>query len=439
MGDLSKALSERAEKVLVDGGNSASRGPRVFKPYPPYIARAEGCRLYDVDGESYVDWMNAFGALSTGHAHPAVAEAASRAVATGAHYAAAIPEEVEYAELIVEMVPVAEKVRFANSGTEACMAAIRLARGHTGRNKVVKFEGHYHGWADSLLVTTNPQPVTTLGHENSPVGIIDSSGIPHGAVEDTIVLPWNNFDALERLFRDRGREIACVATEGVMANIGVILPKDGYLQRMQELCREYGALFYLDETVTGFRVAPGGCIEMYGLEPDIVTYGKAIGHGFPLAAICASQELMDGFGWGKVMHFGTFNAHRVGVTAGLAGTRALAANDNAGFSHLTEIGQEVVRGITDVVHGQNRHDILCQSVGSLFQFYFTDLPKITDFRDYCAHADSARFARFANHLRGFGVYVSPSNTLHNCSTLGHASRDVEETVHAFAEALKTFE
>ncbi|GAA6209872.1 glutamate-1-semialdehyde 2,1-aminomutase [Cognatishimia sp. WU-CL00825] len=439
MGQHSQALSERAEKVLVDGGNSASRGPRVFKPYPPYIERAEGCRLYDVDGESYIDWMNAFGALSTGHAHPAVVEAASRAVATGAHYAAAIPEEIEYAELIVDMVSVAEKVRFANSGTEACMAAIRLARGHTGRKKIVKFEGHYHGWADSLLLTTNPQPVTTLGHENSPVGIVDSSGIPHGAVEDTIVLPWNNIEALERLFKDRGREIACVATEGVMANIGVIRPKDGYLQRMQELCREYDVLFYLDETVTGFRVAPGGCIEMYGLEPDIVTYGKAIGHGFPLAAICASHELMDGLGWGKVMHFGTFNAHRVGVSAGLAGTKALAANRNAGFKHLTEIGQATVEGINEVIAKQNRHQILVQSVGSLFQFYFTDRPELTDFRDYCLHADSAKFARFANHLRGFGVYVSPSNTLHNCSTLGHDHQDVEATVQAFAEALKTFE
>jgi len=439
MGQISQGLSERAEKVLVDGGNSASRGPRVFKPYPPYIARAEGCRLYDVDGESYIDWMNAFGALSTGHAHPVVVEAASRAVATGAHYAAAIPEEIEYAELIVDMVPVAEKVRFANSGTEACMAAIRLARGHTGRKKIVKFEGHYHGWADSLLLTTNPQPVTTLGHENSPVGIVDSSGIPQGAIEDTIVLPWNNIEVLERVFRDRGHEIACVATEGVMANIGVIHPKDGYLQRMQELCREYDALLYLDETVTGFRVAPGGCIEMYGLEPDIVTYGKAIGHGFPLAAICARAELMDGFGWGKVMHFGTFNAHRVGVTAGLAGTKTLAANGNAGFRHLTEIGQATVRGITEVVASQNRHQILCQSVGSLFQFYFTDLPEITDFRDYCAYADSAKFARFANHLRDFGVYISPSNTLHNCSTLGHSDQEVEVTVKAFAEALKTFE
>jgi len=439
MGTHSKSLSKRAEAVLVDGGNSASRGPRVFKPYPPYIKKAEGCHLYDVDGEQYIDWMNAFGALSTGHAHPAVVKAASQAVATGAHYAAAIPEEVEYAELIVDMVPVAEKVRFANSGTEACMAAIRLARGHTGRKKIVKFEGHYHGWADSLLLTTNPQPVTTLGHENSPVGIVDSSGIPHGAIEDTIVLPWNNIEAIERLFRDRGREIACVATEGVMANIGVILPKDGYLQRLQELCREYGALFYLDETVTGFRVAPGGCAELYDLTPDIITYGKAIGHGFPLAAICASHELMDGFGWGKVMHFGTFNAHRVGVTAGLAGAQTLSADNNAGFSHLTTIGEAAVQGLSDVIKAQNRHNILCQSVGSLFQFYFTDASEITDFRDYCALADSAKFARFANHLRDFGVYISPSNTLHNCSTLGHTAQDVEATVSAFAQALRTFE
>ena len=439
MSAISEGLAERAEGVLVDGGNSASRGPRVFKPYPPYIERAEGCRLYDVDGGSYIDWMNAFGALSTGHAHPAVVEAATHAVSTGAHFAAAIPEEVAFAELIVEMVPTAEKVRFANSGTEACMAAVRLARGHTGRKSVLKFEGHYHGWADSLLVTTNPQPVTTLGHPNNPVGIVDSSGIPHGAVEDTIVLPWNDVDILERVFWDKGRDLACVVTEGIMSNIGVIPPKEGYLARLQELCREYETLFYLDETVTGFRAAPGGCAELYGLEPDIVTFGKALGHGFPLAAICARKELMDGLGWGKVMHFGTFNAHRVGVCAGYAGLTALRANNNAGFNKLRTTGETVAAGINDVIARQNRHDIICQSVGSLFQVFFTEAPEIADFRAYCSHVDSAKFTRFANHLRGLGIYISPSNTLHNSSTIAHSPQDVEATVSAFAKALQTFE
>ena len=183
---------ERAQAVLIDGGSSASRGPRVFKPFPPYMASGSGARLTDVEGNEYIDWMMAFGALPLGHAHPVVVEAIIEAAKTGSHFAASIPAEVELAELICELVPAAERVRFSSTGTEAVMAAIRLARGYTGRKTILKFEGHYNGWSDAMLVTTNPQPVDTLGHPHSPVGIVDSSGIPAGAVEDTLVIPWND-------------------------------------------------------------------------------------------------------------------------------------------------------------------------------------------------------------------------------------------------------
>lgn len=435
----SKELSERASKVLFDAGDSTSRGLDVLNSFPPYLERAEGCRLFDIDGESYIDWMNAFGALPTGHAHPAVVEAAMQAMSTGAHYAAAIPQEIDLAELMLKLVPSIEKVRFTNSATEATMAGIRLARGYTGRNKILKFEGHYHGWSDAMLLTTNPQPVSTLGHPNSPVGIVDSSGIPHGAIEDTIVAPWNDIDALDRVFKDKGREIACVVTEGIMANVGIILPDDGYLEQLQALCQSHDVLLYLDESVTGFHVAPGGCVELFGLDPDIVTYGKALGHGFPLAATAARKELMDGADWGTGMHFGTFNGHRVGVCAGLAGMTALHDDDNAGFKHLVTIGEAVVAGVRDVIARHNKHDIICQSAGSLFQIYFTDASSIGDFRAYCQFVDSEKYTRFADHLRNFGIYLSPRNTLHNSSTLAHTTQDVDKTINAFAEALRCFE
>ncbi len=436
MASHSEALLDRAKRVLVDGGSSASRGPRVFSPYPPYIRRAEGCRLYDVDGQNYIDWMVSFGALSLGHAHPAVVSAVNAAVSTGAHFAAATPEEVDLAELICDMVPVAEKVRFANSGTEAVMAAVRLARGFTGRKKVLKFEGHYHGWHDSLLVTTNPQPVTTLGHPHDPVGIVDSSGIPQGCVEDTIVVPWNDPAILARVMRDRGREIACVVTEGVMANIGIIPPRDGYLETLQTLCREYGALFYLDETVTGFRMAPGGCAEVFGLEPDLVSFGKALGQGFPLAAVCGRSEIMNGLEWGKVMHFGTFNACRALVAASKAGLETMRSDDNAGFKTIDARGSQLGDGIKDAIQRQNRHRAICQNVGSLLQIYFTDKPEIEDFREYCRYVDPAKFARFANLLRREGVYMNPSNTLHNASCIAHSEKDVEDTISAIARTLE---
>lgn len=426
---------KRANKVLVDGGSSASRGPRVFKPYPPYMASGKGSRLTDVDGREYIDWMMAFGGLPLGHAHPAIVKAGTEAIETGSHFAASIPVEVELAELVCELVPAAEKVRFSSTGTEAVMGAIRLARGHTGRKKILKFEGHYHGWADSVLVSTNPQSLATLGHPHSPVGIVDSSGIPSGAVEDTIVVPWNDIDIFRRVMKDQGHEIACVMTEGVMANIGVISPKDGYLQEMQKICKEYGALFYIDETVTGFRLGPGGCAELFDLEPDIVTFGKALGMGLPLSAICGSAEIMSGLEWGKVMHFGTFNAARAQCMTALAGLKVMTENDNAGFKKLRSVGEELTSELRALFNTQQKHNVILQDAGPLFQIYFTDSPSIDDMRSYCLNADAAKYNRFANLLREEGVYITPSNTLHSVSSIVHTSEDIQTTVQAFEKTL----
>ena len=432
----SEAWLKRAEAVLVDGGSSASRGPRVFKPYPPYIASASGARLTDVEGRKYIDWMMAFGALPLGHGHPAVVEAASAAIATGSHFAASNPIEVELAELICQLVPAADKVRFANTGTEAVMAAVRLARGYTGRRKILKFEGHYNGWADAVLVTTNPQPIATLGHPHSPVGIVDSSGIPPGAVEDTLVIPWNDIDIFRRVMRDKGHEIACVMTEGIMANIGIIPPREGYLQEVQKICRDHDSLFYLDETCTGFRSAPGGCAELFGLTPDIVTFGKALGMGFPLAAICGRAEIMSGLAWGNVMHFGTMNACRALCAASLAGLRVMAADSNSGFKMLRAKGETLTAELVSLFKQQNRHAVICQGEGPLFQIFFTDSASIDDFRDYCRHVDADKYNRFANLLREEGVYITPSNTLHSASSVVHTADDITATIHAFERTLE---
>ena len=436
MANTSQSLFERGMRVLVEGVSSASRGPATFGGAPRYMSHGAGARLYDVDGREYIDWMMAFGALPLGHGHPKIVEVVSREVARGSHFATALEVEVELAEMLVALLPPVDKVRFANTGTEACMAAFRLARGHTGRRKIIKFEGHYHGWWDAVLLNTNPMPLAALGHPNDPIRICDSSGIPPEAQADTIVVRWNDVAALERAMALHGREAACVVTEGVMSNMGVIPPKPGYLERMQELCRDYGALFYLDETVTGFRVAPGGCAELYGLTPDLVTYGKALGAGFPMAMIGGRSDVMAGLEWGKVLHFGTHNAGRLALHVAKAMLEEMTADNNAGFRRIETLGLKMAEEVRRVARVSNRHKIVVQGVNSMFQIFFTDLEAVTDYRDFCGHVDRAKFRDFALRLMDKGIYMNPSATLHSLSSVVHTEADIAATARAMAEVLE---
>ena len=428
-------LFQRAQKVLVEGVSSGSRGPLNFAPYPPYMREAEGARIIDVDGNVYIDWLLSFGALPMGHAHPKIVEVVREEVARGTHFATALEVEVEVAEILVKLLPHADKVRFANTGTEACMTAVRLARGLTGRRKVIKFEGHYHGWYDGLLVSTNPQPLTTLGHPNDPVRIPDSSGLTPGSWEDVIVVAWNDWDAIERALEAHGRETACVVTEGVVANMGVIPPKPGYLKHVQELCRIYGCLFWLDETVTGFRVAAGGCAERYGLEPDITTYGKALGQGFPIAAIAGPDHIMEGLEYGKVLHYGSHNAPRLGLYATKIMLEEMLKDGQAGFNRLQDLGELMSERIREVARASNRHAVLVQNVGSMFQIFFTEEDRIEGYRQFCVKVDRDKFKDFVNRLRAHGVFMSPSNTLHSLSCTAHSEADIDATANAIGTVL----
>jgi len=432
--DRSKALYERAVKVLVEGGSSPSRGPANYGSYPLFIASAEGAHVVDVDGNRYIDWMMAYGALPLGHAHPAVVEAVSKAVATGTLFAAATEIEVEVAEAIQRMVPSAERVRFANTGTEAAMAALRLARGYTGRQKFIKFEGHYHGWHDDFLLNAHPHAPASLGHPRDPVRIAESSGLNRRALEDTIVVPWNDLEAVERAIEtDRGR-IAAIVTEGVMANMGVIPPEPGYLKALERLAHDCGILFVLDETVTGFRLAPGGCQELYGLSPDISTFGKALGAGLPVAAIGGRAAIMDAFRWGGVLHYGTQNASRAGLAAARASLAVLAADGGAAFDHQRRLASRLVEGLRGVF-ARTRTPAIVQAVGPMLQIMFTDQPAIRDYRAFCAHVDRARFQRFARALFAHGIYMSPSAALHSVVSLAHADAHVDQTLEAVGAVL----
>lgn len=433
--NTSQSLFERGSKVLVEGVSSASRGPAAFGTTPRYMSHGEGSRLYDVDGREYIDWMMAFGALPLGHAHPKIVETVTREIARGSHFATALEVEVEVAELLVELLPHVEKIRFANTGTEAAMAAIRLARGHTGRRKIIKFEGHYHGWWDAVLINSNPQPITALGHPNSPIRIPDSSGMTEESWMDTVVVPWNDIEALESAMALHGRDAACVVTEGVMSNMGVIAPTPGYLNKMQDLCNKYGALFYLDETVTGFRVAAGGCAELYGLKPDIVTYGKALGGGVPMAAIGGSNEIMSGLEWGKVLHFGTHNAGRLALHICKTMLTEMLANEQAGFRKIKDLGLKLTKEIQEVTRKNNKHKVICQGVNSMFQIFFTDQEKISDYRDFCRSVDRIKFRDFSLKLFDKGIYMNPSATLHSLSAVVHNEEDIRVTAKAISETL----
>lgn len=433
--EQSERLFTRASKVLVEGCSSASRGPMNYMPFPPYFREAKGSHVWDVDGNEYIDWQLSFGCLPLGHAHPKIVEIVQDKIVGGSHLASALEVEVETAELLVSMLPHVDKVRFANTGTEACMTAVRMARGITGKRKILKFEGHYHGWYDGLLVSTNPQHPTTLGHPNDPVRIVDSSGLAPGSWEDTLVCVWNDEAALERVLASKGHDIACVCMEGVMSNMGVILPKPGYLKRVQELCREYKVLFYLDETVTGFRVALGGVAELYGLKPDIVTFGKALGQGFPVAAIGGPSDIMDSIEYGKILHYGSHNAPRLGLYAAKTMLEEISKDNFAGFKKLTDIGNEMTVRLNQVAKDVGKHKMVVQNIGSMFHPVFTELDTITGYREFCASADLSKYSRFASLLRDQGVFMTGNRILHNLSCTEHTQEDIDRTIAAAAVAL----
>jgi len=432
--EKSKQLYQRTLNLLIEGGSSSSRGPLNYGEYPPFMQRGSGSRLYDADGNEYIDWMMGFGALPLGHAHPDVARAIADAASNGAHFATATEIEVEVAEMLRALVPNAERVRFANTGTEAVMAALRLARGYTGRPKIIKFEGHYHGWYDDVLVSSNPVTATVVEQASGSIRVVDSLGLNQHALEDTIVVPWNDLEALRRAIENHPGQIAAIITEGVMANMGVIPPAEVYLQGLEKLARRNGILFILDETVTGFRIAPGGCQQYYKLSPDLVTLGKALGCGLPVAAFAGRAEIMQALAWGGVLHYGTHNASRIGLHAARASLRKLTENHCAAFQHIWRVAERLRSGLVEIF--QKRHvSAIVQGVGPMFQVMFTERKAIRDFREFCRYVDRKAYQRFVLKLFEFGVYATPAATLHWIVTLAHTDADVDLTLAAAEKAL----
>jgi glutamate-1-semialdehyde 2,1-aminomutase len=424
---------ERAQKSLVEGVNSPSRGAAVYLPAPIVLERGRGSHVWDADGNEYVDFMMSFGALIHGHAHPKLVSVVTATMAEGSHFAAATSAEVEAAERFCRMVPSAEAVRFTNTGSEATMLALRLARAHTGRTKFLKFEGHYHGWYDPFLLNAHGHPVDQLGASDNPARIPDSEGIPSTTFDDVVLAPWNDVAALERVMHKHGRELAAVITEPIMANMGCILPREGYLQKLRQLTQDYGVLLIFDEVVTGFRYALGGCQEYYGIKPDLSTFGKALGVGFPVGAVAGPRSILDRMRWGEkmVLHYGTFNGHRLTMNVVAANLDLLAAKGT--YRKLHAVGDRAIVGLRDVFR-RRKIKAIVQGFGPMFQIYFTERDAIHDYRDYCAYVDTARYSRFVHLLLDRGIYMTPSNGLHWIISTAHSEADVTALLEAADQA-----
>jgi glutamate-1-semialdehyde 2,1-aminomutase len=429
----SREYFARAQQSLVEGVNSPSRGAAVYSPGPVVLERGRGSHVWDIDGNEYVDFMMSFGALIHGHAHPKIVDVVSRNIAEGSHFAAATPAEAEAAERFRRMVPSAEVVRFANTGSEATMLALRLARAHTGRTKFLKFEGHYHGWYDPYCLNGHSHPIDQLGPPENPSKIPDSEGIPSSVFDDVIVAPWNDAPALEKILRGHGRELAAIITEPIMANMGCIPPREGYLQTLCDLAHQYGALFILDEVVTGFRYAPGGCQQLFNLKPDLSTFGKALGAGFPIGAVAGPRSILDRMRWSEhmVLHYGTFNGHRLTMNVVAANLDLL--NSEGTYRNLFVIGDAAIAGLRDVFRRKNIPAIV-QGFGPMFQIYFTDRDVIHDYRDYCQYVDTKKYSRFVHALLDRGIYMTPSNGLHWIISTAHTGQDVEALIKAADQA-----
>jgi glutamate-1-semialdehyde 2,1-aminomutase len=422
----SERLFQQAQEFLPGGVNSPVRAFKSVGGTPRFIERAKGASLYDADGNRYIDYVLSWGPMALGHADTDVTSALHEAVERGTSYGAPTALESELAQLVIDTVPSIEMIRFVNSGTEACMSALRLARAYTGREKIIKFAGCYHGHADMLLVQAG-SGVATLGLPDSP-------GVPQATAANTLVVEFNDLDAVESLFKQH--EIAGVIVEPIGSNMGFVLPKPGFLEGLQSLCRKHGALLILDEVMTGFRAAPGGAQEAFGLDPDLTCLGKVIGGGLPVGAYAGKREIMQKVApAGSMYQAGTLSGNPLAMTAGIATLKKLLRQEV--FNTIKARTAQLVEGIAEIGVELN---IPMQTgyVGTMFGFYFLREAgaEITDYRSAKQYADTTRYAQVFHKMLESGVYLAPSQFEAGFMSYAHTDEDVANTLRALRAALE---
>lgn len=416
----SKEKLEQSRKVLIQGVASSLRA--AMKPVPLFAKKASGARIWDVDGNEYIDYLLAYGPLILGHAHPVLTESVHDALTQGATYGLQHDGEIELAQRLTELLPGAETVALSGSGTEAVMLALRLARAYTGKRKIVRFHGHYHGWSDTIFTSFPSSDMKQGGGgaaEQAQQVLPGTGGQSELSLSEVILLPWNDPAALEKTLRAHKDEIAAVITEPVMCNSGCILPVPGYLEQMRALTSELGIVMIMDEVITGFRVALGGAHARFGIAPDLVTIGKALGGGIAVSAVAGKLEILSLIESGTVSHLGTLNGNRVATSAALAVLDTLSADGGAIYDQLERYSAALTDGIRGLMKKHEKPGII-NRIGPVFHMMFTVQEKVENF-DAFNKRDAAAYSRFAELMLEEGVLVRP-NGLWYVSTV---HRDVE--------------
>ncbi|WP_421616910.1 glutamate-1-semialdehyde 2,1-aminomutase [Brevibacillus sp. TJ4] len=422
--DKSSQFFAEAQQYIPGGVNSPVRAFKSVGGNPVYIERGEGSRVYDVDGNSYIDYIGSWGPLILGHAHPRVLAAITEVAALGTSFGAPTERETEMAKLVCELVPSVEVVRMVNSGTEATMSALRLARGYTKRNKIMKFEGCYHGHADSLLIKAG-SGVATLGLPDSP-------GVPEGTAHNTITVPYNDLESVKLAFEKYGEDLAAVIVEPIGGNMGVVPPLPGFLQGLREITQQYGTLLIFDEVMTGFRVALGGAQELYGITPDLTTMGKVIGGGLPVGAYGGKREIMQQIApAGPIYQAGTLSGNPLAMAAGLTTLQELSKPGT--YERLEKLSARLGEGLAEnarklgIPHTVNR-------VGSMVCLFFTDTPVIN--YETAKTANLEQFSAYFSHLLDDGIMLPPSQFEGMFVSIAHSEEDIERTIEASYKAMQ---
>lgn len=414
----SEQLFNESKKFLPGGVDSPVR---AYKPYPFFAEKAQGSKIIDVDGKTYVDYCLAYGPMILGHANPTIIEEVILQLKNGSAYGVPTEKEIELAKTVIKKVPCADMVRFVNSGTEATMSAIRLARAATNKDKIVKFEGSYHGAHDYVLVKSG----------SGAVGLPDSPGVPEETTKNTILVPFNNENILLDLIKDQGNSIAVIIVEPIMGNIGFIPPKKDYLKFLRKLTSENNIILIFDEVITGFRIAEGGAQEYFNVTPDLVTFGKILGGGFPIGALAGKKELMEMLApSGNVYQAGTFNGNPISVTAGLATLKQLNHNF---YSEMNLKGEKLRKGINDILDENNLN---YQAVGlsSMFQIYFTK-KDVWNYED-AKTAQIDKFTHYFHSLLNNGIFIPPSQFECCFMSIMHSDNDIQNTLEIIDKEMK---
>ncbi|MDO9154234.1 MAG: glutamate-1-semialdehyde 2,1-aminomutase [Paludibacter sp.] len=422
----SKKAFKQASEVIPGGVNSPVRAFKSVGGQPILIAKGKGSKITDIDGNEYIDFISSWGPLILGHAYQPIVEAIQQTAELGTSYGAPTLLETEMAELIVSMVPSIEMVRMVNSGTEATMSAIRLARGVTGRPKILKFAGCYHGHGDSFLIKAGSGALT--------LGLPDSPGVPESIAKDTLIANYNDLASVEKIFAELGNQISAIIVEPVAANMGTVLPQKGFLEGLRKITEDNGALLIFDEVITGFRLAPGGAQEYYGVMPDITTLGKIIGGGLPVGAYGGKKSIMQQLApVGPIYQAGTLSGNPLAMAAGLVMLKTLKNNPSI-YVELKRKAIKLEQGLKENIQKTGTKAVI-NRVGSLLTMFFTDLEKIESFEEVMQSADKDKYAKYFSLVLEAGVYLAPSQFEATFISNAHSDEDIEKAIEASYQAM----